>query len=78
MKAKLLGAQGIGFTNPNGEEIKGMNIFVAFEDEQVEGMRCERFFLKEGVSLPKETKINDTLELNFNYKGKIISIQKTQ
>lgn len=76
MKARLIGAQGISFTDPNGKEIKGMNIFTAFEDEQVEGLRCERFFLKEGISLPKDTKINDMLDITFNYKGKIEMIQK--
>lgn len=76
MQARLIGAQGIAFTDPNGKEIKGMNIFTAFEDEMVEGLRCERFFLKEGISLPRETKINDMIDIVFNYKGKIISIQK--
>ena len=76
MKAQLLGVQGIGFTNPNGEEIKGTNIFVAFEDSLVEGLRTERFFLKTGISLPKDVKINDMLDITFNYKGKIETIQE--
>ncbi len=53
-----------------------MNIFAAFKDENVHGLRTEKFFLKEGISLPEQVKINDTLEISFNYKGKIESITK--
>lgn len=74
MQAKLLGFMGVDFTNKDGEQIVGMNIFVAFNDENVHGLRAEKFFLKEGISLPEQVKVNDTLEISFNYKGKIESI----
>lgn len=76
MRGRLLGIQGIHFTNNNGEEINGMNLFVAFNDEAVEGMRTEKFFAKSSISLPKDTKINDMLDISFNHKGKIEMIQK--
>ena len=76
MQAKLLGFMGVDFTNKDGEQIVGMNIFAAFKDENVHGLRTEKFFLKEGISLPEQVKINDTLEISFNYKGKIESITK--
>ena len=74
MQAKLLGFMGVDFTNKDGEQIVGMNIFVAFKDDNVHGLRAEKFFLKEGISLPEQVKVNDTLEISFNYKGKIESI----
>lgn len=76
MQCRLLGVQGIKFTNDKGEEVNGMNIHVAFNDENVEGLKTEKFFLKSSISLPKDTKINDMLEISFNYKGKIEMIQK--
>ncbi|MCM1221132.1 MAG: hypothetical protein NC548_42285 [Lachnospiraceae bacterium] len=76
MQARLLGVQGIKFTNDKGEEVNGMNIHVAFNDENVEGLKTEKFFLKSSISLPKDTKINDMLEISFNYKGKIEMVQK--
>lgn len=78
MRGRLEGVQSIRFTNNTGEEISGMNIYVAFQDENVEGLKTEKFFLKSNISLPKDTKINDMLEISFNYKGKIESIQKAQ
>ena len=47
MKAKLVGVQDIHFTNNSGEEISGTNIFCAFQDENVEGLRTEKFFIKD-------------------------------
>lgn len=76
MKSQLIGIQNIQFSNSNNEEIKGTNIFVAFKDENVQGLRTEKFFLKEGIVLPKDTKLNDTIELSFNHKGKIEMIYK--
>jgi hypothetical protein len=76
MRSQLVGIQHIQFTNNNGEEIKGKSIFVAFKDENVQGLRTEKLFLKEGIELPKDTKINDAIEISFNYKGKVESIYK--
>ena len=76
MKAKLIGVQGIHFTNNNGEDINGTNIYCAFQDGNVEGLRTEKFFLKDGINLPKDTKLNDTIDISFNMKGKVEMIYK--
>lgn len=75
MQVKLVGVQHVNFTNNNGETINGTNIFCAFKDENVEGLRTEKFFLKESIKLP-ECRINDTLELSFNMKGKVEMLYK--
>lgn len=51
MKAKLVGVQGIHFTNNSGEEVNGTKIYCAFQDENVEGLRTADFFLKDGITL---------------------------
>ena len=76
MHANLIGVQPLSFTNTSGETINGTNIFVAFKDEKVQGLRTEKFFMKENINLPKDTKLNDTLDLAFNHKGKIEMIYK--
>mgnify|MGYP006920862225 CR=1 FL=1 len=76
MQAKLLGAMKVNFTNNQNETVQGLNIFVAFQDENVEGLRTEKFFLKDSIALPKETKINDVIDIVFNFKGKIEAINK--
>lgn len=76
MRVQLIGVMGVNFTNNSGETINGTNIFVAFHDENVDGLRTEKFFVKADILLPKDTKINDMLEVSFNHKGKIEMIQK--
>lgn len=79
VKMRLIGTQEIGFLNSStGERIEGVNIYTAFPADGVDGLRTEKFFLKESISLPKDIKINDMIEIAFNYKGKIESIQKAQ
>lgn len=76
MQAKLLGVMKVNFTNNQNESVQGTNLFVAFQDENVEGLRAEKFFLKDTIALPKETKINDVIDIVFNYKGRIEAINK--
>lgn len=75
MQVKLVGVQPVNFTNNNGETINGTNIFCAFRDENVEGLRTEKFFLKDGIKLP-DCKINDTIEISFNMNGKVEMLYK--
>ena len=75
MLVRLLGIKPIEFTNDNGERISGNTIFCAFKDETVDGLRTEKWFLKEAVKLP-ECKINDNLEISFNMKGKVEMVTK--
>lgn len=76
MQAKLLGVMKVNFTNNQNEAVQGTNLFVAFQDENVEGLRTEKFFLKDSIALPKETKINDVIDIVFNFKGKIEAINR--
>lgn len=76
MQARLLGVMKVNFTNNQNESVQGTNLFVAFQDENVEGLRAEKFFLKDNIALPKETKINDVIDIVFNFKGKIEAINK--
>lgn len=76
MQVKTIGVQPYSFINANGEQIEGTNLFVAFKDENVQGMRTEKFSVKPEIALPEQTKINDVLEISFNHKGKIESITK--
>ena len=69
MQAKLIGIQPINFTNNNGETITGTKIYCAYKDENVQGLRTDGFFLKADIKLP-DCKINDTLDISFNRKGK--------
>ena len=76
MQMKLLGFMPMDFESQNGERIKGMNIFTAFKQDNVQGLCTSKFFLREDIVLPEGTKINDLLEVSFTNRGKIDSIVK--
>ena len=66
MQVKLVGVQPVNFINNNGETINGTNIFCAFRDENVDGLRIKLL----------DCKINDTIEISFNMKGKVEMLYK--
>lgn len=75
MQVKLIGKQKLDFTTNTGDTISGNNLFVAFADENVEGLKTEKLFIKKEITLP-ECKLNESLEISFNMKGKVESVAK--
>lgn len=76
MQAILLGVQELDFTSTSGNQIQGNNIFVCFEQDGIIGHRTEKFFLKKEITLPEKIKINDSINIFFNHKGKVEAINK--
>lgn len=76
MVVDVLGFQNLDFEGQNGQRVKGINLFTAFVDEGVTGMRTDRFFLRDGLALPKDFKVNDEVTLYFDRKGRVEKIEK--
>lgn len=76
MQVKVLGISHVKFTNNNGENINGTNLYCGFKDENTVGIRADKFFLKDGIQV--DCKPNDTIELVFNMRGKVESVHKVQ
>ena len=76
MVGTAIGIQPINFTNREGQQIVGTNLFVGYADENVRGLRAEKFFIRETIDLPKDIKPNDKLNLSFNSKGKVEEVTK--
>ena len=76
MKVKLMGVQDLDFSTDSGDRIKGSNLFVAFEDEHVTGMKTDKLFIREDIKFPENVKIGEQLDILFNMKGKPETISK--
>lgn len=76
MLVQLVGIQKIDFVGTKGEKINGKNLYVLYEDENVQGYRTDKYYLKDGIDLPKETKLNEKIDLRFNNRGKVESVYK--
>lgn len=78
MRLVLIGIQSISFTNNNGEEIKGHNLYVTYPDENVQGLKADKIFLKENIKLPQGIKLNQEIDAVFNMRGKIEAIYNVE
>lgn len=74
MIMRLLGCSAVDFLSDDGANIKGMNLYVAFEDDHVEGERTERLFVKQGIALPEGLAVGNYMDVGFNMRGKVESI----
>lgn len=69
MLAYLLGYKFLNFTNDRGELIKGVQAFVASQEEGVIGQRADKLFFKDGMELPELTP-GMALDVAYNRKGR--------
>lgn len=74
MEMRILGARNLDFKSNDGSEVKGIQLFVAFKTDNVTGEIADKLFVRNGITLP-QFKIGDTLDIAFNNKGKVESIQ---
>lgn len=72
---EVIGIQNINFKNNDGELISGISLFLAFADENVIGLKAQKFFLKEDFKLP-DIKPSDKLHITFDMRGRIAEIKK--
>lgn len=78
MNMKLLGKKHVDFVNKHGERVVGDNLFVAYKEDEVDGLCTERFFVNENTTLPTDLNINDTISVSFSPKGKLLGISKVK
>lgn len=76
MKATLLGIQSVNFTSNDGQTVSGNSFFIAFPDENVEGLKVDRIFVRRELEVPKDIKLNDSIDISFNMKGRVEKIVK--
>lgn len=77
MKVKLIGVQNLDFTTDSGDRIKGLNLFVSYEDvNMTAGRKTSKLFLREDIAFPANVKIGEELEILFSMKGKPETVSK--
>lgn len=74
MLVQILGKQTLDFTTRDGQLIKGTNLYVAYQQEDIVGLKSDKFFVRDGIIIPKELKINDKAEVYFDHRGKVEGI----
>ena len=80
MQVLLMGLRTLDFES-NGDQIKGMQLFVAYPEDGVEGQMTDKIFLRDGFELPDGLKPGMNLDVTFNRRGrpeKVVAAPATQ
>ncbi len=71
MQCELIGYKKTSFTaKDTGDKIEGLNLYVSYVDEKVDGMACERLFLTNEKAKNFMPKVGQVLEVEYNRYGK--------
>lgn len=80
-KVHLVGLQPLDFPNKDGEQIKGINLHVNYDDENVYGEKADTKFLSDILCRNKGITIDTLLpyigtdiDIEVNLKGKVTGI----
>ena len=76
MLVNVIGIQRLDFDTNDGGHIEGTNLYCAFNDDNCEGMKTDRFFVKKEIDLPKQIQPGDKLNIFFNQKGRVEAVTK--
>jgi hypothetical protein len=74
MLVRLEGYSKLDFVSDDGKAIKGHSLFVTLKDPQVEGNAVAKLFVADGIAIPETLTPGGTLDVQFNNKGKVVSV----
>lgn len=72
---EVIGIQHRKYTNKQGREVEGYNLFVTYEEKEVNGLACMREWVATDVMEDSCVSVGDSVELNYNRYGRICSIK---
>jgi len=74
MLATLQGYRALDFTTEDSKRIRGTQLFISFDEDNVVGQATDKLFVKPEVELPTQMQQGDSLEIYFDRKGKVESV----
>ena len=77
MIVNVVGKSKVDFSNASGEIIRGTTLYVTHIVDNVEGLKAEKFFIKESISC-NDVNVGDNIEIFFNQRGKVDTIRKSK
>lgn len=74
---KVIGFRKSSFTGKDGNEVKGMNIFVTYPSEKGVGEECERLYLsmERLAQIGYEPSVGDEIKPEYNRFGKVAGLE---
>lgn len=72
---EVIGIQHRKYTNKQGREVEGYNLFVTYEEKEVNGLACMREWVATDVMEDSGVSVGNSVDLNYNRYGRICSIK---
>lgn len=74
---KVLGVRVLNFTDEKGNQIQGVNVYVSFPEDNVQGEMTDKLFLSlnKFESICEVIKPGDEIEVTYNRFGKISKVE---
>lgn len=67
---KVVGMRKINFKAENGDQISGTRIYCTFEDDHIDGVGTEAFFLSD-KKMDVPVYVGDEIAISYNKYGKV-------
>lgn len=78
MLVKVVGKKNLNFKTEDGKSIDGAHFFVTYEEEGIEGLAAEKFFISSSKLNPMVVSIGDSLNIYFNRFGKVDKVENAE
>ena len=75
MNATVVGKKKISFTSKDGHEINGANLHINYEENGVEGLAAEKFFISAVKFNANDISVGDTINVLYNKYGKVEKVE---
>jgi hypothetical protein len=75
MLTNIHGFRYLDFVSDEGTSIKGLQLFVSYEDSSVTGQITDKLFIPAEVEKPSNLKVGDTIDVSYNRRGKVIAVK---
>jgi hypothetical protein len=72
---EVIGIQHRKYTNKQGREVEGYNLFLSYVSENVSGRACMREWVSTVIMEDSGVSVGDMVDLNYNRFGRICSIK---
>ena len=77
MRGTIVGLRKRKFTDNNNRPVEGTNVYLTFEDRNIEGKGTDKVFLYTDKikSLARDPEVGDTLFISYNRYGKVDEVE---
>lgn len=72
---EVIGLEHRQYTNKQGRQVSGYNLYVTFEKKNVDGMACFQEWCSDSVVKDSGVDVGDKVDLLYNRYGKVESIR---